>query len=94
MKMLKTVKTREEAYIDFSDEEMQELNLKKGDKFEWTDLGDGSFKLEKWVEMELDIEDFPIEVLWMLIKHSFDNDCTMNETFNELLTKAMEEELP
>jgi hypothetical protein len=72
---------------------MQELNFKKGDKFEWIDLGDGSYKLEKWAEVEIDIENYSKEVLKMLVKHSLENDCTMNETFNDLLKKALEDEL-
>ena len=40
-------------FIEFNDEILAETGWKEGDKLEWIDLGDGSFKLEKIEETEL-----------------------------------------
>lgn len=40
-------------FIEFNDEILAETGWKEGDKLEWIDLGNGSFKLEKVEETEL-----------------------------------------
>ncbi len=92
MKMnYKEVKTREEAYIEFTDEEMQEYGLKKGDKFTWKPQEDGSVFLEKWKSVEIDLDEFSKEDLIVLISHSIDNDCTINDSINMILKEYFED---
>lgn len=40
-------------FIEFNDEILAETGWKEGDRLEWIDLGDGSWKLEKVKETEL-----------------------------------------
>lgn len=87
----KEVKTREEAYIEFTDEEMQEYGLKKGDKFTWKPQKDGSVFLEKWKSVEIDLDEFSKEDLIVLISHSIDNDCTINDSINTLLKQYFQD---
>lgn len=81
----KEVKTKEEAYLEFTDEEMQEYGLKRGDKFTWKPQPDGSVFLEKWKKVEIDFEEFTKRELIALICHSVENDCTINDSFNTIL---------
>jgi hypothetical protein len=81
----KEVKTREEAYIEFSDEEMEQYGFKKGDKFTWKPQEDGSVFLEKWKSIEIDLNVFSKEELMMLVNHSINNDCTINDSINQIL---------
>jgi len=86
----KEVKTREEAYLEFTDEEMQEYGLKKGDKFTWKPQDDGSVFLQKWKKVQINFNDFSKEELINLINHSVDNDCTINDSVNTILREYIE----
>jgi hypothetical protein len=89
----KEIKTREEAYLQFSDEEMEEYGLNKGDKFTWELQEDGSVFLRKWKKIDIELDEYPKELLLFLIKHSMDNDCTINDTINILLEESLKEDL-
>jgi hypothetical protein len=86
----KEIKTREESYLEFTDEEMQEFGLKRGDKFTWKPQDDGSIFLEKWKSIEIDFEDFSKEELFGLISHSVENNCTINDSINTLLKEYID----
>jgi hypothetical protein len=88
----KELKTREESYLEFTDEEMQQFGLNKGDKFTWKPQDDGSIFLEKWKSIEIDFEDFSKEQLFFLINHSVENNCTINDSINTLLKKFIEDD--
>lgn len=86
----KEVKTREEAYIEFTDEEMQEYGFKKGDKFTCKPQEDGSVFLEKWKKIDIDFEDYTKEELIGLISHSVDNNCTINDSINTIVKEYID----
>ena len=75
--------------IRFTEDELLELNIKEGDKFNFKLQEDGGVKLEKYVELELDMADWPIEVLQMIIKESCEQDITVNEVLVQILEKAI-----
>lgn len=87
----KTVLRSEECYIQFSEEEMKELGIKPGDKFSWKDNKDGSFSLEKYVEVDINFEEFSREALLLLVTTSLEKDITVNEAFELLLTDILED---
>lgn len=87
----KTVLRSEECYIQFSEEEMKELGIKPGDKFSWKDNKDGSFSLEKYVEVDINFDDFSREALLLLVATSLEQDITINEAFEVLLTDILED---
>ena len=86
----KTVKVKEEHYIEFSDEELQALNMEKGQKFSCK-IEDGALKLEPFVKVELEIGNWDREVLLMLIEESCERDVSVNEVINDLLEKVIED---
>ena len=44
-----------DLYIQFTEDELKELNMEPGDKFDFKLLDDGSVKLEKYAKLELDM---------------------------------------
>ena len=81
----KELQVREEAYLEFSDEEMSQLGLKKGDKFTWELQADGGVFLRKWKKVEIDFSEFSKEELMALVVHSVENNCTVSESLNSIL---------
>jgi hypothetical protein len=88
--MTKTLKSKEEFYIDFSDEELAELDIQKGDKFSVKPTENGLF-LEKYATLEIDLDAWSKEDLMNLIVRSMDNDQTIEETIEEILTEVVAE---
>ena len=88
--MTKTLQTREEAFIQFTDEEMEELNINKGDKFTIEDQGDGSIKLVPFATLELDLSVFTREYLEQLIIQSDKNDQTISEYIADILQEVVD----
>lgn len=91
MNMIKKIKSKEDFYIEFSDEELEQLDMKKGDKFSWKLNDDGSVTMEKHKEIELDLDEFSKEDLINLILHSREHDCTIEESITILLEKSLEQ---
>ena len=88
--MNKTVQIREEAYIQFTDEEMVELGLKKGDKFTVDIRDDGSIKLIPFSTIELDFSEFSKEELQDMIIDSVKKDQTIEEWVEDTLSTVVE----
>ena len=86
----KTVKVKEEHYIEFTDEELQAFNMEKGQKFSCK-IEEGSLILEPFVKVELEIGNWDREVLLMLIEESCKRDVSVNEVINDLLEKVIED---
>ena len=80
----KPVKSREEYYIEFTDEELKALNMEKGQKYSCK-LQDGGLMLEPFVKVELEIENWPREILTFLIQESCERDVSVNEVINDAL---------
>lgn len=91
--MTKTLKRSEDLYIQFTPEELAELGWQEGDKFSWK-IEDGSVKLTKYANLELDMTDWPKELLLRLIKDSVEKDVSINELIIEILTKQVEQFAP
>lgn len=88
MEKFKKVLEKKELYIQFSDEEMEELGWKEGQKLSFKfDEETKAITLEPFVKMELDISEWPIEILQFLVGESCDRDISVNEIINETLLK-------
>jgi hypothetical protein len=85
----KTLQPTGDMMIAFTEDELKELNIKEGDKFDFKLQEDGSVKLDKYVGLELDITDWPREVLEMLVKRSCEQDVSVNEVLIEILEEAI-----
>jgi hypothetical protein len=90
--VIKTVLPTNDVYIQFTDKEVKKFGWEKGQKFEFKTHEDGSVELVPFVKLELDLEEWPIEILHMLIKESCDKDVSVNDVINDLLKKALHED--
>ena len=87
--MKKILEPTGDLMIRFTEDELSELNIKEGDKFDFKLQADGSVKLDKYVDLELDMADWPREVLEMLVKRSCEQDISVNEILIEILEEAI-----
>jgi hypothetical protein len=88
--MIKTLKPTEESYIQFTEEELKELNLSVGDKFSVHHHDDGSIILKKFSTIEIDMNDFDRKTLEFLVKRSCEKDVSVNEIISDILTSILE----
>lgn len=87
--MIKTVLTKEEAYIQFTDEEMDELGIKANDEFE-VEIQEGGVLLKKMESVDIDLGEFPREILEFLIKESCDKNVSCNKVIRDSLENFIE----
>jgi len=87
----KTVLKKEEYYIQFTDEEMAELNMEPGQKFT-CDLEDGGLKLTPFAKIELEMGDWPKELLEFLIQESCEKDISVNDVICNVLEEVIKNE--
>jgi hypothetical protein len=78
-----------DAYLQFTEDELLEFGIKQGDKFSVKPQDDG-FLLEKYKEIELDIDDLDIHTLKMLVLRSFEEDKTCNQVLIDVLEEYMD----
>lgn len=74
-----------EVFIQFNQEELSKLGLKEGDLLDCNLQEDGSIKLEKYVNLELDISEWPREILELLIKRSTEENISINQIICNIL---------
>ena len=84
----KTVLKKEDYYIQFTDEEMVELNIVPGQKFTCV-LKDGRLQLTPFAKIELEIGDWPREILELLIQESCEKDISVNEVISDALREVI-----
>ena len=89
--MTKKIQSKEELFIQFSDEELEELKMEKGQKFSVEINDDNSIKLTPFTTLELEISDFSRELLEFLIAESCEKDISVNEIISNLLKKMIED---
>ena len=87
----KKVQKSDELYIQFTDTELEQLNIKPGDKFSW-EIENDSLVLKKFASLDVDISEWSREVLEMLIVESVEKDISVNEVICNILDKALSEE--
>ena len=85
----KTLLPTNDLYLQFTDEEIQELGWEAGQKLEVKQHDDGSIELRPYVKLELDMEEWPREILEMIIKESLDQDISVNDVINNLLKESL-----
>jgi hypothetical protein len=91
MEKTKKVLEKKELYIQFSDEEMEELGWEEGQKLSFKfDEETKAITLEPFVKMDIDISEWPREILQFLIGESCDRDISVNAVINETLLKFIE----
>jgi hypothetical protein len=91
MEKVKKVLEKKDLYIQFSEEEIQELGWEEGQKLSFKfDEETKAITLEPFVKMEIEISEWPREILEFLVGESCDRDISINEVINEALLKFID----
>ncbi len=89
--MNKTLQEKTDHFLQFTDEEMEELKMSPGDKFSVDYNEDGSIHLKKFVPLELDLDEWSKEDLINLIQLSVKWGLDFEETIEKLLENVVNE---
>lgn len=84
-KLTKKLNPTNDVFVQFSEEELDSLGLKPGDKLSVYPQADGSIILEKFATMEIELDQLSREALEALIGISCDQDKSMNDVIGDLL---------
>jgi hypothetical protein len=87
----KVLQPTNDAYIQFTEEELQEVGAGAGTKFSVKHYDDGSIELRPYVKMEIDTQDWPRELLEMLISESCEQDISVNDVITNLLRESLDQ---
>lgn len=74
----KTIESTGEVCVKFTEEELDQLNIKQGDKFNVKEKN-GEIILEKFETIELDFSEFNRDILEFLIQESCNKDISVND---------------
>ena len=83
-KTTKKILSNTEYYVQFSEEELQKLNIKQGDKFSW-EINDDGVLLKKYEKLDIDLSLFSRELLEFIIIESNNKNLTISEFIEEIL---------
>jgi hypothetical protein len=86
----KVLQPTNDAYIQFTQEELQEIGAGPGTKFSVNLHDDGSIELRPYVKMEIEISDWPRELLELLITESVERDISVNDVVSDFLRKSLD----
>lgn len=86
----KKVEPTNEVCIKFSEEEMEQLKLQPGTKLSVKELDNGSLELAPFASLEVDMADWSREMLEMLVKLSCDQDVSVNEVIQKILSERLD----
>lgn len=86
----KVLQPTNDAYIQFTEEELQEIGAGPGTKFSVKHHDDGSIELRPYVKMEIEISDWPREILEMIISDSCEQDISVNDVIANFLKKSLD----
>jgi hypothetical protein len=90
MEKVKKVLEKKDLYIQFSEEEMQELGWEEGQKLSFKfNEETKAITLEPFVKMELDVSEWDREILEFLVGESCERDVSVNEIINEVLLNSI-----
>lgn len=84
----KKIQTRQEYFIQFTDEEAGALNIKEGDKFSIKATDEGIL-LERYGSIEIDLADFSKETLEFLIEESIGKDIPISLVIENCLRSSI-----
>jgi len=83
--MFKKLQQSKDLLIQFDEDDIAQLGIKVGDKFSVISHEDGSIELKKFVPVEIDLSDYPRDILEFLINESIQKDITVSEVINDSL---------
>jgi len=85
----KTVEPTGDVCVKFTEEELEQLNIKQGDKFSIKETDDGIL-LQKFATIELDLWEFKRGILEFLIQESCEKDISVNEVISNIFERIIE----
>lgn len=86
----KTVQRSEDCFVQFTEEELSQLNIKAGDKFS-CEIEDNSVVLKKFASIDIDISEWSREVLEMLISDSIEKDISVNDVICNIVENRIQQ---
>lgn len=86
----KTIEPTGDVCVKFTDEELEKLRIKQGDKFSIKEEGDGIL-LQKFATIDLDISEWDREILENLIQQSCEKDVSVNQVISDILETYVDE---
>ena len=84
----KTVQRSEDCFVQFTEDELLELNIKAGDKFSCS-IENESVVLKKFQTIEIDMSEWSRDILEMLILKSIEEDISVNEVISNILEQML-----
>jgi hypothetical protein len=91
MEKYKKILEKTEQYIQFSDEELQELGWKENQKLS-IELTDGGIMLKPFVKVDIDMSNWSREILEYIISESCEKDISVNEVISNTIEQALKYE--
>ena len=90
MEKYKKVQEKKDLFIQFSEEEMQELGWEENQKLSMSvEEETGAINIKPWVKMEIEMEDWPKELMLFLIQESCEKDISINEVITNVLEESL-----
>lgn len=89
MSITKKIKRSNDMLIEFSEDELNKLSIKEGDKFSYEIGEDNSIVLKKHVPIEINLSDFSRETLELLVSDSIENDCSVEDSIARILSDSL-----
>jgi isopentenyldiphosphate isomerase len=90
MEKYKTVQEKKDLFIQFSEEEMQELGWEENQKLSMhVNEETGAITIKPWVKMEIEMDNWPKELMLFLIQESCEKDISVNEVITNVLEESL-----
>lgn len=81
----KTIEPTGDVCVKFTEDELKQLGISCGDKFS-VDYCDDGIKLTKYSTIDIDLSEFPRELLEFIIAESNKLDLTISEYMEDVIT--------
>ena len=91
MEKYKKILEKTEQYIQFSDEELQELGWKENQKLS-IELTNGGIMLKPFVKIDIDMSNWSREILEYIISESCEKDISVNEVISNTIEQTLKYE--
>jgi len=92
MQKHKTIKEKKELYIEFSEEEIQELGWKPQQKLSIDVDENKNIIIKPWVTIDLDTSSWPKQIFEFLVEESLEKNKTVNDIIVDLIEGALKHE--
>lgn len=86
---MKILQPTNEVFIQFTEEELEKLNIKAGDKFIPV-LKDGGVLLERTVPIEIELDSLSDEIKSMLILKSIEDQLPVDEVIVNIIKQCID----